>query len=57
MKNGRADQRALVYDSPVTNSARTYTYAEVLDEVATPTLLAALALVAAGIVLVNRKPA
>jgi propionyl-CoA synthetase len=31
---GRADQPALVYDSPVTGSARTWTYAELLDEVA-----------------------
>ena len=29
--NGRADQPALVYDSPVTNTLRTYTYAELLD--------------------------
>ncbi len=35
VKNGRAGQRALVYDSPVTNSQRTYTYGETLDEVAT----------------------
>ena len=35
VKNGRADQRALVYDSPVTNAAREYTYAQALDEVAT----------------------
>ncbi len=32
--HGRADQAALVYDSPVTGSARTYTYAELLDQVA-----------------------
>ncbi|HET9656106.1 MAG TPA: propionyl-CoA synthetase [Kineosporiaceae bacterium] len=31
---GRADQAALVYDSPVTGSARTLTYAQLLDEVA-----------------------
>ena len=31
--NGRADQAALVYDSPVTNSKRTLTYAQLLDEV------------------------
>jgi propionyl-CoA synthetase len=31
---GRADQPALVYDSPVTGSARTYTYGQLLDEVA-----------------------
>ncbi len=35
VKNGRAGQRALVYDSPVTNSQLTFTYAETLDEVAT----------------------
>jgi propionyl-CoA synthetase len=28
---GRAHQAALVYDSPVTNTLRTYTYAELLD--------------------------
>ena len=32
---GRADQTALVYDSPVTGQKKTYTYAEALDEVAT----------------------
>jgi len=31
---GRADQPALVYDSPVTGSRRTYTYRELRDEVA-----------------------
>jgi len=31
---GRADQPALVHDSPVTGTTRTYTYAELLDEVA-----------------------
>ncbi|MBI2215999.1 MAG: propionyl-CoA synthetase [Candidatus Rokubacteria bacterium] len=31
---GRGKQRALVYDSPVTNTIRTYTYAELRDEVA-----------------------
>src|SRR6478735_7119312 len=31
---GRADQPALIYDSPVTGSQRTYTYAELLDETA-----------------------
>jgi len=31
---GRAEQPALVYDSPVTGSARTYTYRQLLDEVA-----------------------
>ncbi|MDE2364743.1 MAG: AMP-binding protein, partial [Hyphomicrobiales bacterium] len=35
VKNGRANQRALVYDSPVTGQQRTYTFAEALDEVAT----------------------
>jgi hypothetical protein len=32
---GRGDQAALIYDSPVTGVARHYTYAELLDEVAT----------------------
>jgi len=31
---GRADQAALIYDSPVTGVARTYTYRELRDEVA-----------------------
>lgn len=31
---GRAGQAALIYDSPVTETVRTYTYAELLDEVA-----------------------
>ena len=31
---GRADQTALIYDSPVTGSQRTFTYAELLDLVA-----------------------
>jgi propionyl-CoA synthetase len=31
---GRGEQAALVYDSPVTGSKRTYTYAELLDQVA-----------------------
>ena len=30
---GRADQAALIYDSPVTGTQRTYTYRELLDEV------------------------
>jgi len=30
---GRADQAALIYDSPVTNTVRTFTYAELLDAV------------------------
>ena len=32
--NGRADQLALVYDSPVTDTIKTFTYRELLDEVA-----------------------
>jgi propionyl-CoA synthetase len=32
--HGRADQAALVYDSPVAGSRRTYTYAQLLDQVA-----------------------
>ncbi len=32
--NGRADQPALIHDSPVTASQRTYTYRELRDEVA-----------------------
>ncbi|MGI9332147.1 MAG: propionyl-CoA synthetase [Gammaproteobacteria bacterium] len=35
VENGRGDQLALVYDSPVTQAVRRYTYAELLDEVAT----------------------
>lgn len=31
---GRGDQAALIYDSPVTETRRTYTYAELRDEVA-----------------------
>ena len=31
---GRADQPALIYDSPVTGAQRTYTYRELLDETA-----------------------
>ncbi|HNM84587.1 MAG TPA: propionyl-CoA synthetase [Mycobacterium sp.] len=31
---GRADQPALIYDSPVTDTKRVYTYAELLDETA-----------------------
>ena len=34
VRDGRGDQAALVYDSPVTGTARTYTYAELLDDVA-----------------------
>ncbi|WP_256829329.1 AMP-binding protein, partial [Ornithinimicrobium faecis] len=32
--HGRADQTALIYDSPVTGTQRSYTYAELLDQVA-----------------------
>ncbi|MEM7748677.1 MAG: propionyl-CoA synthetase [Pseudomonadota bacterium] len=32
---GRGDQAALIYDSPVTDTKRTYTYSELTDEVAT----------------------
>jgi propionyl-CoA synthetase len=35
VERGRAEQKALIYDSPVTNAQRTYTYAQLLDEVAT----------------------
>jgi len=31
---GRADQAALIYDSPVTGTVKTYSYAELLDQVA-----------------------
>ncbi|WP_426059138.1 propionyl-CoA synthetase [Hymenobacter sp. B1770] len=31
VQNGRGEQAALIYDSPVTNTLRTYTYAELLD--------------------------
>jgi propionyl-CoA synthetase len=34
VRGGRADQPALVYDSPVTGTGRTYTYRQLLDEVA-----------------------
>jgi propionyl-CoA synthetase len=34
VRNGRGDQAALIYDSPVTGTQRTYTYAELLDKVA-----------------------
>ncbi len=34
VENGRADQPALIYDSPVTGGAKTYTYRELRDEVA-----------------------
>jgi propionyl-CoA synthetase len=32
--NGRADQTALIYDSPVTGTVQRFTYAELLDQVA-----------------------
>jgi propionyl-CoA synthetase len=34
VENGRGDQLALIYDSPVTNQKKTFTYAELRDEVA-----------------------
>lgn len=34
VEGGRADQPALIYDSPVTGTQRTYTYRELLDETA-----------------------
>ena len=34
VENGRADQVALIYDSPVTDTVKKYTYAELRDEVA-----------------------
>ena len=34
METGRADQAALIYDSPVADTVRTYTYRELRDEVA-----------------------
>ena len=34
VEGGRAEQTALIYDSPVTDTVRTYTYRELLDEVA-----------------------
>src|SRR5712672_2382430 len=34
VEGGRAEQLALIYDSPVTGSRRTYTYRELLDETA-----------------------
>ena len=33
VSGGRADQTALIYDSPVTGTVRLYTYRELLDEV------------------------
>ena len=35
VENGRGQQKALIYDSPVTGTKRSYTYAELTDEVAT----------------------
>lgn len=34
VENGRADQTALIYDSPVTDTVKRYTYRELRDEVA-----------------------
>ena len=34
VRDGRGDQAALIYDSPVTGTGRTFTYRELLDEVA-----------------------
>ena len=34
VENGRAEQVALIYDSPVTNTTKSYTYRELLNEVA-----------------------
>ena len=34
VENGRADQPALIYDSPVTETTKTFTYRELRDEVA-----------------------
>ena len=34
VENGRGNQLALIYDSPVTNTVRSYTYRELLQEVA-----------------------
>jgi len=33
VQNGRADQDAIIYDSPITGKKRTYTYSQLLDEV------------------------
>ncbi len=35
VERGRGNQAALIYDSPVTNTIKTFTYAELRDEVAT----------------------
>ena len=34
VENGRANQPALIYDSPVTGTVRTFTYRDLLDQVA-----------------------
>jgi propionyl-CoA synthetase len=34
VENGRADQLALIYDSPVTDTVKTFTYQELQDQVA-----------------------
>src|SRR5262245_36041769 len=34
VENGRADQVALIYDSPVTNTVKSYTYSQLLAQVA-----------------------
>ncbi|HJY71185.1 MAG TPA: AMP-binding protein, partial [Streptosporangiaceae bacterium] len=34
VRDGRGDQAALIYDSPVTGTGRTYSYRELLEEVA-----------------------
>ena len=34
VESGRGDQKALIYDSPVTNTVRSYTYRELTSEVA-----------------------
>src|SRR5438876_966862 len=34
VEGGRADQAALIFDSPVTGAAKTYSYRELRDEVA-----------------------
>ena len=35
IERGRAQQKALIYDSPVSKTTRAFTYAELRDEVAT----------------------
>ncbi len=35
VRDGRGEQAALIYDSPVTGTSRTFTYSELLDRVAT----------------------